>query len=69
MACSEVDCGFKSGLGSNKDYKIGICCCSAKYTALTSKSKDWSAQNQDNELSNMSTPDCCFSELAQKSNL
>jgi hypothetical protein len=44
-----------------KDYKIGICCFSAKHTALRRKSKDWLARNQDNvsELRH-----CCFSELA-----
>ena len=30
------------------DNKIGICCFSAKNTALRSKSKDWLALNQDN---------------------
>ena len=36
------------------------------YTALRSKSKYWSTQNRDNisEWSDMSTHDCCFSELA-----
>ena len=31
-----------------KDIKIGICCFSAKHAALTSDSKDWSAQSQNN---------------------
>jgi hypothetical protein len=31
-----------------KDYKIGICCFSAKHAALRKKSKDWLARNQDN---------------------
>ena len=30
------------------DYKIGICCFSAKHAALRSKSKDWLARNQNN---------------------
>jgi len=34
--------------GQTKDYKIGICCFSAKHEALRRKSKDWLAQNQDN---------------------
>jgi hypothetical protein len=40
-----------------KDYKIGICCFSAKHVALRRKSKDWFAWNQNNvsEWSNMST--------------
>jgi hypothetical protein len=29
-----------------KDYKISICCFSAKHTALTSKTKDWLDRNQ-----------------------
>jgi len=55
-------------LGKTKDYKIGICCFSAKHAALRRKSKDWLAQNQDNvsEWSDMSilSTDCNFSELA-----
>jgi hypothetical protein len=35
-------------LGQTKDYKIGICCFSAKHTALRRMSKDWMALNQDN---------------------
>ena len=31
-----------------KDYKIGICCFSAKHTALRRKSKDWLSGNQIN---------------------
>jgi hypothetical protein len=31
-----------------RDYKIGICCFSAKHSAIGRKSKDWSAWNQDN---------------------
>ena len=48
FASSAVDCGFKSRSGQTKDYKIGICCFSAKHTTLRSKSKDWLARNQDN---------------------
>jgi len=35
-------------LVQTKDYKIGICCFSAKNAALRSKSKDWLARNQNN---------------------
>ena len=45
---SAVDLGFEPRSEQTKDYKIGICCFSAKHTALRSKSKDWLAQNQDN---------------------
>ena len=31
-----------------KDYKIGICCFSAKHAALRRKSKDWLGRNQNN---------------------
>ena len=43
--------------GQTKDYKIGICCFSARHAALRRKSKDWLARNQNNvsEWSDMST--------------
>ena len=43
-----VDIGFEPRSGQTKDYKIGICCFSAKHAALRRKSKDWLAQNQNN---------------------
>ena len=48
--------------GQTKDYRIGICCFSAKHTALRRKSKDWLAWNQDNvsEWGNMSTRGLLF---------
>jgi hypothetical protein len=54
---SVADRGFDPMLGQTKDYDIGICCFSAKHTALRSKNKDWMARNQDNvsEWSDMST--------------
>ena len=57
LTSSVVDRGFKPWLGKTKDYKIGICCFSAKHAALRSKSKDWSIQNQNNvsEWNNMSS--------------
>ena len=48
LASSVVDRGFKPRSGQTKDYKIGICCFSAKHAALRRKSKDWLARNQDN---------------------
>jgi hypothetical protein len=48
LASSAVDRGVEPRSGQTKDYKIGICCFSAKYAALTRKSKDWLAQNQNN---------------------
>ena len=66
LASSAVDHLFKSRSGQTKDYKISICCFSTKHAALRTKSKDWLAQNQDDvsEFGDMSTADCCFSELA-----
>jgi hypothetical protein len=48
LTSSAVDCGFEPRSGKTKDYKINICCFSAKHTALRRKSKDWSARHQDN---------------------
>ena len=57
FASSVVDYGFKPKLNQTKDYRICICCFSAKHTTLRRKSKDGLAQNQDNvfEWSDMST--------------
>ena len=51
-----------------KDYKIGICCFSAKHAALRRKSKDWLAQNQNNvsEWSAMSTRRILFQWASTK---
>ena len=38
---------FEPRSGQTKDFKIGICCFSAKHTALRRRRKDWLAQNQD----------------------
>ena len=48
LASSVVDRGFEPRLDKIKDYKIGICCFSAKYAALRRKSKDCLARNRDN---------------------
>jgi uncharacterized protein YutD len=52
-----VDSVIESRLSESKDYEIGICCFSAKYTVLKRRSKHCLAGNQDNvlEFSNMST--------------
>ena len=63
LASNAVDRGFDPRSGQSKDYKIKICCLSTKHAALTRKSKDWLARNQDNEAIYLST-DCCFSEQA-----
>jgi len=53
-------------LGQIKEYKIGICCFSAKHAALRRKSKDWLARNRDNvsRVGRHVYPWTCFSELA-----
>ena len=48
ITSSAVDHGLESQSGQTKNYEIGICYFSAKYTALRSKSKDWLAWNKDN---------------------
>ena len=48
LTSSAVDRGFEPRSGKTKNYKIDICCFSAKHTALRKKSKDWLARNQDN---------------------
>ena len=62
LASSVVDRGFEPWSGQTKDYKIGICCFSAKHTALKRKSKDWLGRNQNNvsEWSDMSTRELLF---------
>ena len=58
LASSAVDRGFEHRSGQTKDYKIGICCFSAKHTALRKKSKDWLARNQ-NKVSEWSDKSTC----------
>ena len=48
FASSAVDRGFEPRSGQIKDYKICICCFSAKHASLGSKSKDWLARIQNN---------------------
>ena len=57
LPSSPVDRRFESRSGQPKDYKIGICCFSAKHAALRRKSKDWLTWNQNNvsEWGDMST--------------
>jgi hypothetical protein len=62
LASSVVDRGFEPWSAQTKDYKIGICCFSAKHAAYGRKSKDWLARNQNNvsEWSDMSTSRLLF---------
>ena len=48
LTSNEVDRGFEPQSDQAKDYKIGICCFSAKHAALRRMSKDWLARIQDN---------------------
>ena len=45
---SAIDREFEPWSDQTKDYKIGICCFSAKHATLKRKNKDWLARNQDN---------------------
>ena len=62
LASSTVDRVFEPRSGQTKDYKLGICCFSAKHAALRRKSKDWLARYQNNvsEWSDMSTRGLLF---------
>jgi hypothetical protein len=62
LASSAVDRWFEPQSGQTKDYKIGICCFSAKHAVLRRKSKDWLARNQNNvsEWSDISTRGLLF---------
>ena len=48
FASSAVDRGFEPRSGQTNDYKIGVCCFSAKHVALRRKSRDWLTRNQNN---------------------
>ena len=48
LASRAVDRGFERRSVHTKDFKIGICCFSAKHAALRRKSKYWLARNQNN---------------------
>jgi len=61
LASSAVDRWFEPESGQTKDYKIGICCFSAKYKALRRKSKDWLMCPC---WKTCLSADCCFIELA-----
>ena len=52
----------RAPVGHTKDFKIDMCCFSAKHTALRRKSTDWLARNQNNvsEWSDMSTRGLLF---------
>ena len=51
LALSAVDRGFEPRSGQIKDYKIGICCFSAKHTTLRRKNKEWLVLRNQNNVS------------------
>ena len=57
LASSVIDCGYELRSCQTNEYRIGICCFSAKNAALRRKRKDWLARNQNNvsEWSDIST--------------
>ena len=59
LASRAVDRGFEPRSGQTKDFKIGICCFSAKHAALRRKSKDWVARNRPSGATCLYA-DCCF---------
>ena len=66
LQSSAVDRGFEPLLGQTEDYKIGICCFSAKHTAMMRKIKTgWLGIRIICPSESTCLPmDCCFSELA-----
>jgi hypothetical protein len=62
LASSAENRSFEQRSGQTKDYKIGMCCFSAKHAALRRKGKNLLARNQYNvsEWNNMSTRGLLF---------
>ena len=48
FALSVIDRGFEPRSGQAKDFKICICCFSAKQATLRKKGKYWLARSQEN---------------------
>ena len=66
LASNAVDHGFESRSGQTKDYKIGICCFSAKHAALKRRAKTgWLGIRIMYQSGVTLLPaGCCISELA-----
>jgi hypothetical protein len=45
LASSVVERGFEPRSGQTIDYKLGMCCFSAKHEASRRKNKDWLVRN------------------------
>ena len=48
LASRVTDRGFEPRSDQTQDYKIAMCCFSAKHAALRRKNNNWLARNQDN---------------------
>jgi hypothetical protein len=66
LTSSAVDRGFEPRSGQTKNYKIGMCCFSAKHAALRRKSKTgWlGIRIMCPSGATFLSADCCFNELA-----
>jgi hypothetical protein len=65
LAPSAVDRGFESQSGQTKDYKIVICCLSAKQAALVRAKTNWlGIRIMCQSGATCLSADCCFSVLA-----
>ena len=64
LASTAVDRGFKPWLGQTTNYKIGICCFSAKHIALRRKTSLLGIRIMCPSGATCLPADCCFSELA-----
>jgi hypothetical protein len=65
LASSVVDRRFEPRSDQTKDYRIDMCCFSAKHAAVRRKNKDWLARNQNNvsEWSDVSTLKLLFQRV------
>ena len=59
FALSAVDRGFEPRSCQTKDYKIDLCCFSAKHAALTSKNNDWLLDRNQYNVSEWSDLSIC----------
>ena len=65
LATSAVDRGFEPGSGQTQDYRIGICCFSARHAALGERAKTGllGIRIMCPSGATCLSEDCCFSEL------
>ena len=64
LASSVIDRDVEPSPGQTKDYKIGICCFSAKHVALRIKTGWLGVRIMCPSGVTCLSTDCCFSELA-----